>query len=347
MTVTSEPPTVSVALATYNGARYIDEQLDSLLAQTAPPFELVVSDDGSTDDTLARMRAFAARAPFPVRILDKTVRLGFADNFLHAAEQCRGDLIVFCDQDDVWQPGKIAVARDRIIADGSLLTMHRLELVDAELNHIGIYDQGIAGDTVFEPLGIDPYYVGSGNSMLFRRELLQVFPRVGRPTQPGETRQMGHDHWLYVLAAALGRVSHIAEPVLRYRQHGNNWGGITVPSRLARLRRILANPTEGFAAKVPYDAALAQVFEQVAAGDDERWRAPAAEAARRFRDRSEHMRHRLSVYESPSFVGRTGAYAAMLRTLARDRAALRQALKPALKDLVLGVAGLAKLARAG
>jgi glycosyltransferase involved in cell wall biosynthesis len=345
MTVSSPSPTVSVALATYNGERYIDEQLDSLLAQTVLPCELVVSDDGSTDGTLARVRAFAERAPFPVRILDKTERLGFADNFLHAAEQCSGDLIVFCDQDDVWQPGKIAVARDRVVADDSLLTMHRLELVDAELNHIGLYDQGIAGDQVFQPLEIDPYYIGSGNSMLFRRELLRVFPRARRPLQPGETRQMGHDHWLYVLAAALGRVSHIAEPLLRYRQHGTNWGGITVPSRLARLRRILANPTEGFAAKIPYDAALAAVFDEVAAQGDPRWHKPAGDAASRFARRSEHMRHRLQVYDRPHLPGRAAAFAAMLRTLASDRAASRRALKPALKDLVLGVAGLARFGR--
>ena len=245
MTASGDIPGVSVALATFNGARYLPEQLDSLARQTVLPMELVVSDDGSTDDTLSVITRFAQTAPFPVRLLDKRERLGFADNFLNAAEHCTGEFVAFCDQDDVWLPHKIEVARDRLVTDGSLLTMHRLELVDAALDHIGVYDQGITGDRVYEPLGIDPYYTGSGNSMMFRRELLSASPRAGRPRQPGEERQMGHDHWLYVLAAALGRVSHMHEPLVRYRQHGANWGGITVPSRVARLRRIVANPTEG------------------------------------------------------------------------------------------------------
>ena len=340
-------PRVSLALATYNGARYIREQLRSLAEQTVLPAELVVSDDGSTDDTLALIRDFATTAPFPVRVLDKAERLGFADNFLHAAEHCEGDFIAFCDQDDVWQSRKIEIGRDRLVADESLIAMHRLEVVDATLEHRGFYDQGISGDTVYEPLGIDPYYIGSGNSMMFRRELTAIAPRELRPLQPGETRLMGHDHWMYVLAAALGRVSHVFEPLIRYRQHGTAWGGIALPTRQERLRRILANPTEGFEAKVPYDAALAAVFAHIADQGTERWRPAARAAADRFAHRSAHMRTRIAIYERPHFPGRFGAYLRMLNTLRRDRAASRRALKPAVKDLVLGVAGVSRLAKRG
>jgi glycosyltransferase involved in cell wall biosynthesis len=304
----------------------------------------VVSDDGSTDDTLAIVRRFADTAPFPVRILDKAERLGFADNFLNAAEHCRGALVAFCDQDDVWLPRKIEVARDRVVVDDSLFALHRLALVDAVLQPLGTHHQGIHGDAVFEPLSIDPYYIGWGNSMVFRRELLDVSPRASRPRQPGADRPLSHDHWVYILAAALGRVSHIAEPLIHYRQHGGNAMGVTAPTRLARFRRIVANPTEGFTDKIPNDAAFAAIFAEVAASGDPRWRVPAAAAAEQFARRSAHMRNRLAVYERPNLLGRAGAYGTMLRSLARDRAAARRALKPAIKDLVLGVVGLSRLA---
>ena len=90
-------------MATFNGDTYLSPQLQSLARQTLLPHELVVCDDGSTDRTLEIVRAFAADAPFPVRVHRNDEHLGFADNFLKAAVLCGGELIAFCDQDDVWQ----------------------------------------------------------------------------------------------------------------------------------------------------------------------------------------------------------------------------------------------------
>ena len=96
--------TVSVVMATYNGAAFIDEQLRSLAAQTVLPSELVVSDDGSTDGTLVHVERFAEVAPFPVLVLRNTEPLGYGENFLRAARLATGDCIALCDQDDVWLP---------------------------------------------------------------------------------------------------------------------------------------------------------------------------------------------------------------------------------------------------
>src|SRR3954454_9678676 len=95
---------VSVALASYNGARFIDEQLASLAAQTRPPDELVVCDDGSTDDTLDHVERFAATAPFEVRIVRNAENLGFSGNFQRVLALVRGDIVFICDQDDIWYP---------------------------------------------------------------------------------------------------------------------------------------------------------------------------------------------------------------------------------------------------
>src|SRR5690349_15385572 len=108
---------ISVAMATYNGAPFLPEQLQSLAAQTLPPFELVVCDDGSTDRTIQILREFATSAPFPVRIHENSERLGFGDNFLKAAALCQGDWIAFCDQDDIWLPHKLETVA-RHIDDG-------------------------------------------------------------------------------------------------------------------------------------------------------------------------------------------------------------------------------------
>lgn len=175
---------ISIALATYNGARYLREQLDSIAAQSLLPVELVISDDGSTDDTLSIVSAFSQTAPFTVRVLPRDERRGFADNFLHCARSCENQLIAFCDQDDVWEPNKLAVGCARMEADGSLLALHRLTLVNQSLEAQGTWTQGIEADTVFEPLTLDPYINGWGNTMLFRRLLVGNIPYDHRPRQP-------------------------------------------------------------------------------------------------------------------------------------------------------------------
>src|SRR3712207_5989304 len=98
---------LSVALCTYDGARYLPEQLESLARQRRLPDELVVCDDGSADDTVDVVRRFADRAPFAVRLSLNPQNLGFVKNFEQAIRLCRGDLIALADQDDVWHPQKL------------------------------------------------------------------------------------------------------------------------------------------------------------------------------------------------------------------------------------------------
>src|SRR5690242_8630981 len=104
----------SIAMGTYNGATYLPAQLESLLNQDLAPLELVVGDDGSTDDTLAILKNFSVRAPFPVRITSNPKQLGYGENFLQAASRCTGDWVAFCDQDDVWLPSKLARCAEAI-----------------------------------------------------------------------------------------------------------------------------------------------------------------------------------------------------------------------------------------
>jgi len=96
---------VSVALATYNGERFLAKQMDSLLAQDYPNLEIVISDDCSTDGTWDILQSYASRDP-RIRLLPREKNLGYVQNFIRVFQSCQGELISPCDHDDIWYPQK-------------------------------------------------------------------------------------------------------------------------------------------------------------------------------------------------------------------------------------------------
>ena len=138
---------LSIALASYNGERYIAEQLDSIARQTRLPDELIISDDASSDATPAIVRDFAQRALFPVRVLQNSERAGSTRNFEIAIRACKGDIIFLCDQDDVWYPDKISLVEERFINDpGAGAVFTDADVVDENLHPIGrrLWHHGIS-----------------------------------------------------------------------------------------------------------------------------------------------------------------------------------------------------------
>lgn len=215
--------TVSVVMATYNGARFVQEQLESLAAQTHLPSELILSDDGSTDATLAIAEAFRTKAPFPMQIRRNPARLGYAENFLEASKHATGDFIAFCDQDDVWAPEKLQAALDSLTRAQACLYVHDAHLIDEEGRNIGAFRQGPGKPVVHKPLELGPWGVFYGFSMVFRRGLLQL---VDPALRGGHTFEfegpLSHDLWVYFLASSLGRVVVDDRPLAAYRQHRGN-----------------------------------------------------------------------------------------------------------------------------
>jgi glycosyltransferase involved in cell wall biosynthesis len=323
---------ISVALTTYNGERYLMAQLESLALQSLLPAELVISDDGSSDGTLSVITSFAEKAPFPVRILEKTDRLGFSDNFLFAAAACRHELVAFCDQDDVWLPHKLQTAHKRITDDGSLLALHRLTTTDEVLTPTGVWTQGVAGDAVLKPLEFDPYMNGWGNSMLFRRELATLIPRERRPKHPEKNLPLSHDTWIYTLACGLGLVSHIAEPLILYRLHERNAVGI---SKSPGLRGKLTKWASGIGRlheRMIFYRHMASLFRELGEDVGSPY-APAARAASQwYTGQYEPIAARLDIYYGSNVATRLNAYLTERRR--------SKALKSQIKDLVLGVGGL-------
>lgn len=205
-------PLVSIALCTYNGARFLEQQVESLLTQTYANIEMLAADDCSTDDTLSILERYAARDPRIIVSVNER-NLGFKRNFEQLAVRCRGVFIAPCDQDDVWSPEKLSTL---VAAIGD----HALAYCDSAL----IDEQGAATgyrmSQVVPMLSTDDPVVFafgncvSGHAMLFRRDLLERVLPV--------PEAFFHDWWTAAVAASAGGTVYVPESLVLYRQHGAN-----------------------------------------------------------------------------------------------------------------------------
>jgi len=218
---------ISIAMASYNGEPYLEEQLESIAAQHVLPLELVITDDGSVDATPQIVAAFAQRAPFPVRFFSNPERLGYADNFLRAVSLCAGDFIAFSDQDDVWHPEKIARVAAEFSASNCDVVIHTAVVVDAALAPSGLLHPRVRKRRIVGPGGFDPWVIVPGMAMTAKRELFTIVDPANRPNArlTQDVVIMKHDEWLYFIGTALGRVALIPDPLVKYRQHGGNAAG--------------------------------------------------------------------------------------------------------------------------
>lgn len=233
--------TVSIALATYNGGRFLREQLESYLAQTRLPDELVVGDDGSSDDTLAILEEFSKRAPFPVHVRCNAVAKGPARNFFETAQRCSGGVIFFSDQDDCWLPGKIEALLAQFSADpGCWLATHDAALCDAGLQPSGLT---MGGQIEAASGGLASRDLVAGCCMAFDKRLLRLANPLPRARQ--------HDAYLAHAAEALGLRRYLPEVLIDYRRHGANVSASfmsdfrpasTFARFVTRLRRAAAEP---------------------------------------------------------------------------------------------------------
>ncbi|CAA9372155.1 MAG: Alpha-L-Rha alpha-1,3-L-rhamnosyltransferase [uncultured Gemmatimonadetes bacterium] len=233
------PEAVCVALCTYDGASFVAEQLESIAAQTRLPDRLVVVDDASGDDTVSVVRRFAESAPFPVEVHVNARNLGYAANFARAAGLCRGEVVVLCDQDDVWVPAKLERLLGALDADPAAgAAFSDAELVDAALRPL----HGRLWEAVnFFPGELRDWNAGYGFERLMRGNVVTGATLAFRapflesvlPLPPG----VDHDAWIALVIAATSRLVPVAEPLVLYRQHGGNQIGARRLGPAARLRR--------------------------------------------------------------------------------------------------------------
>jgi glycosyltransferase involved in cell wall biosynthesis len=235
--------TASVVLCTYNGERWLPELWQSLLAQARLPDEIVARDDASTDGTFALLESLRGQASargIRVTLARNERNLGFVGNFEAALADATGDIMFLCDQDDLWHPRKIALMLEQFGQRPNLLLLHSdARLVDEAGGdmHCGLFEALeatrreralIHSGRAFEALL--RRNLATGATLAFRRSLLEQVA----PFPP----EWVHDEWLAIIAAAVGEVDCLEQPLIDYRQHGGNQIGARKRSFADKIARI-------------------------------------------------------------------------------------------------------------
>lgn len=208
---------ISVAMATYNGMKYIEDQINSIIQQTLLPTEIVVSDDDSSDKTLDLIRNICIPSYINLRILPSDGRLGYIKNFEKVLRSCVGDVIFLCDQDDIWRFDKIE--RIMNVMKDSLMIHTDARLIDSQGRVFAeSYSKKSKKNPFYAPFAriLDDNCV-TGCTSAISRKLLECspsFPEV-----------ISHDHWLALLAADRHGLKYLPEKLIDYRQHKDNVKG--------------------------------------------------------------------------------------------------------------------------
>jgi glycosyltransferase involved in cell wall biosynthesis len=216
---------ITVLLASYNGEKYIGQQLDSVLAQTVDDLRIVISDDVSSDRTREIIEEYQIRFPDKVTSLEVTEPSGgAAANFFRLLSSVSDDYVMLCDQDDIWLPDKVEKTLERMKAmenrygkDKPILVHTDLSITDSEgtiLHQSMARYQKIASDHN----SLNHYLVENnitGNTVMINRAFTGFFTYI-----PEECSM--HDWWLGLLASSFGEISYVNQPLVLYRQHGNN-----------------------------------------------------------------------------------------------------------------------------
>jgi glycosyltransferase involved in cell wall biosynthesis len=224
-------------MCTYNGAAFLDAQLESIATQGLAPDELVVCDDGSTDGTLGILDAFSKASPFAVRIHASERRLGYVKNFEKAISLCAGEIVALADQDDVWDPDKVR-ASAQVLEDRPEvgLVCTDAEIVDRDLNPLGLRmaaslgfgsaDQALVASGKALQVLVRTNFV-TGATMAFRASFVPDIVPI--------PECWIHDGWIALVLALRSQVAFIDRPLVRYRQHGANQVGAPHRPGLADL----------------------------------------------------------------------------------------------------------------
>jgi glycosyltransferase involved in cell wall biosynthesis len=240
---------ISIALCTYNGEKFLTEQVNSFLSQTRLPDEVVVCDDCSSDKTVKIIRDFAARAPFPVRLYANETNLRSTKNFEKAISLCEGDIILLSDQDDVWHKNKLEKFAAAFEIDEQIgLVFCDGELVDENLTSLNSTSwQALQFDkkrqySVKNGDGLAVILdgnVASGCMMAFRAKYKNLLLPI-----PNDIQDVIHDHWIALLMSTVAKVNLIPERLVKYRQHSGQQLGMSVTTKtsLALREKIAIKP---------------------------------------------------------------------------------------------------------
>ena len=218
---------ISVCMATYNGEKFLREQIDSILKQLGENDELIISDDGSTDNTLNIINSYDDK-----RIIFLNCnKQCYTKNFENALSHSKGDYIFLADQDDVWLPGKVDACLkalenfDFIVTDAIVVDESKSVIIESYFKYCNVR-KGFIYNLLFTR------YIGA--CMAFKRNVLQSVLPI-----PDNEKYIAHDYWIACVCEKKYNVKLINTPFLLYRRHSNNTsGGVFGDSKLTFLEKI-------------------------------------------------------------------------------------------------------------
>lgn len=212
---------IDILLATYNGEKFVKEQIESILNQSYADFNLIISDDASTDNTLNILEEYEKKDT-RIKVFKKEKNEGLIANFEFLLKNVTSDYFMFSDQDDIWKKDKIEKSINKLKEENSGLVYTDLEIVDEELNVIypsywkykQIYKKIIKYNN-FEALYLNNFVTGC--TILAKSKYIKdILPL------PRNSKFVLHDYWTALIISAKDKISYVEEPTIQYRQHKNN-----------------------------------------------------------------------------------------------------------------------------
>lgn len=220
-------PLVSIVVATYNGERFLREQLDSILNQTYLNLEIVIVDDASKDGTLAILDQYAASF-LNIQVYKAEKNLGFIKNFQKGMLLCQGDYIALSDQDDIWLPEKISRLMD--VRGNHALIYCNSELIDATGKRLGVKLTDLKNLLSFwTPLNYVVGNTASGHAMIVKKEVIQQ--SIPLPLM------VTHDYWIGFISSFSSPLKFVDEVLVLYRQHDGNVVGVNAGGAKATKKK--------------------------------------------------------------------------------------------------------------
>lgn len=229
---------IDVLMATYNGEKYVKEQIESILYQSYKNITLIISDDCSTDNTHEILKEYEDDQR--VQIFYQEKNLGYVKNFEFLLTKVESNYFVLSDQDDVWLPEKIEKTYKKIKEGNNIFAFGDLKVVDSDLNMLHPSFAKLMNLDKKIKKYKDSYKLNylyncvTGCTIMAKKELIEkVLPL------PNDSKYLIHDHWIALIASFNGKVSYIEETLIKYRQHDDNQLGTVKPShKMSNLRDV-------------------------------------------------------------------------------------------------------------
>jgi glycosyltransferase involved in cell wall biosynthesis len=226
---------ISIALCTYNGAKYLEEQLKSLAEQTLKADEIIICDDNSSDNTVNIINRY--KDNLNIKLTLNKVNLGVTKNFEQAISLCSGDIVFLCDQDDVWHKDKIKIMSEKMIEEKTGICCCDGMVCDENLKQIGAYTlwntSGLSRIDLnrFSPYSLINNYCFTGMALCFRKNFTKYFMPL--------SENAVHDEWIAFIISCFSKVSFVNQKLVFYRQHSGQQIGINSIKSLKEIWKFL------------------------------------------------------------------------------------------------------------